>query len=240
MLISNTHITRQLTYKYPKSFGRKGKILTKHRGGGVSTKKILIDFSRNLWNIPAFVYNLEKSSAHSYYLALLVYPGGILSYIPAPEGLKVGQKLVSGANISLKPGNNTYLKNLPLNIKIHNIEAFPGSGARYVRSAGMWAKLLDKDDTRATVLFKNGKKRSFSVYCTATLGQLSNTTYFLKKILYKAGQRRKLGFRPRVRGVAMNAVDHPHGGGKGKKSPKQPNFNFKRKLPKGKKTKKNV
>lgn len=125
-----------------------------------------------------------------------------------------------------------YLKYIPLNIKIYNIESFPRSGAKFIRAAGTWAKIVEKNSNLAKVLFSNGKYKKFSVYCSATIGRVSNINRKQFKTLYKAGQNRTLGFRPSVRGVVMNPVDHPHGGGKGKKSRSVKFYNYVRLLQK--------
>lgn len=240
MLFTKQKYNLNLTYKIVSKFGRsRGKICSKHRGGGLKKKMKIIDYTRNLWNVPAFVLSLEKTKTNSPYLALLLYPIGILTYIIAPKDIKIGSKIFSGDVIPISVGNNTYLKNIPLNLKIHNIESYPNSGAKYIKSAGLWAKIIDKSATHAFVIFKNNTIKKLSIFCTATIGEVSNSSYFSSKLLYKAGQTRKLlNKRPKVRGVAKNPVDHPHGGGNGKKSPKNPNYNFKRKLPKHRKLKK--
>lgn len=225
--------------KKKKNYGRNntGKITVRHRGGSKHKPTArLIDYSRAIWNLPAMVLNLERNFNNSANIALVVYPTGILSYLLAPIGLKPGQKVLAGHHLSPKPGYHTVLKHIPLNYKIHNIEAFPGSGGKYIRSAGTWAKIIEKNPLFALVLLSSGKKKIFNINCSATFGRLSNLNYIKKKKKRKAGDSRKLNIRPSVRGVAMNAVDHPHGGGKGKKSPKNPNYNFSRLLIKGKKT----
>jgi large subunit ribosomal protein L2 len=243
MLINRGTLIKNLS-KYKKKFsGRSstsGKISIRHRGGGKKLRKKIIDNKRFLWNCSSYVFNLEFSHNHSAHLALLVYPIGLISYIIAPSKIKIGDKLTSGEIVPIQLGNNTFLKNIPLNIKIHNIETFPKSGGKLVRAAGAWAKITEKNNKVATLLFKNGKTTKLSIFCTASIGEVSNHKHKVFKVFKKAGDKRAINFRPKVRGVAMNAVDHPHGGGKGKKSPKNPIYNFIRKLPKGKKTKKNV
>jgi len=178
---------------------------------------------------------LEKSNFHSFYVALLSYPFGVLQYITAPVGLRPGSVISNGLN-NFTLGSCSFIKDIPFNIKIYNIEAHPNSGASFIRSAGMWAKILEKTKTYVIVLFKNGLKKKINPYCTACIGQVSNIMHKAKSKLRRAGDSRRLGIRPSVRGVAMNPVDHPHGGGRGKNSPKNPNYNFIRKLPKGRKT----
>lgn len=230
------NISRKLAFKKKKSWGRNftGKITVRHKGS--PTRKTLhriLDYRRFIWNTPALVINLEKTRYLSAKIALIIYPVGIISYILAPRGLRPGNIIMAGKNLPTKIGFNTLLKHIPLNFKIHNVEAFPGSGAKYVRAGGAWAKLLEKSSKYGLLLLNSGKKKKLLLQCAATFGML---TKIRKKKKYKAGDNRREGKRPSVRGIAMNAVDHPHGGGKGKKSPKQPNYNYKRLLIKGKRT----
>lgn len=233
--------TNKLMSYYKKAHGRNslGIITTRHRGGGWKTLFKRVDYSRYLWNVPAYVKSIEKSRHHTCYLALIVYSIGIVSYIIAPENLRVGSLVIAGPNSPKFSGCTSLIKFIPLNIKIHNIESFPGSGGKYIRSAGSWAKILEKKKISATVLFHNGTKKELSLYCSATIGQVSNSLHKHFQLYRNAGSKRRRGFRPKVRGVAMNPVDHPHGGGEGKKSPPSSNYNFIRRLPKGRKTAKN-
>lgn len=227
-----------LTKKFKKAVGRNdsGKITVRHRGGGIKSKEILINYYNHLWNIFGIVRSLEKHKLHNCYVASVYYPCGVNCYIIAAQNLRIGHIIFSGEDGPIKIGSTFLLKNIPLNIKIFNIESFPHSGGKFIRSPGNWAKILEKNNNGAIVIFKNGKKRKFSLDCCATIGRVSNLQSKKNLIAHKAGELRNRNIRPFVRGVAMNPVDHPHGGGKGKKSPKNPNYNFVRKLPKGRKT----
>lgn len=160
---------------------------------------------------------LEKNGAVSPFLALVAYPLGVLTYVVACAGQTVGTKILSGWDIPVKSGNSLPLTKIPLNIKINSLEATPGSGSVYIRTAGNWAIILAKKQNLAKIVFKNGKVKFFNLNCLATVGRVSNTHKGGKK-LRKAGDTKRIGRRPKVRGVAKNPVDHPHGGGKGKKS----------------------
>jgi len=219
-----------------------GRITVRHKGGGVKRNFRLIDFKRALWNVPGIVSSLEYDPNRRAYLALIFYNHiDILSYIVAPEGLQIGESVIAGFGAPTAPGNASLLKFIPLRVKIHNIEGYPTGGAKYCRSAGTWAIILNKRHNVAQLLFSNGKKK-FSLDCLATFGVVSNSLSrsYIKK---KAGYSRLKGIRPCVRGVAMNPVDHPHGGGNGKKSPRAVSMSPWGKLGKGIKTvlrKKNV
>lgn len=158
------------------------------------------------------------------------------SYILAPQGIRPGHVVSSGPFSPVSLGCCLLLKNIPFNTKIHNIESYPMSGGKYARSAGNWATVVERGQDWVMILFHNGKKKKLSSLCSATIGRASNIFYRKRSILFKAGDSRLRGIRPSVRGVVQNPTDHPHGGGKGKKSPKNPNYNFVRKLPKGRKT----
>lgn len=238
MWLKQKYFIPKLIKKIKKDMGRNnlGKITVRHRGGGLKAKEVLIDYSRFLWNIPGIVRSLEKHKLHNCYIAAIYYSCGINSYVIAPENLRPGHVIISNENGSPYLGCSLLLKFMPLNIKIHNIESYPLSGGKFIRSPGNWAKILEKNNKKAILVFKNGKKKIFSLNCCATVGRVSNLQSKKAWIAFKAGTRRNQNIRPHVRGVAMNPVDHPHGGGKGKKSPKNPNYNFIRKLPKGRKT----
>lgn len=238
MWLRRMRLINKLAKKVHKPQGRNhlGKITCRHMGGGIKPKEIIVDFSRVLWNVFGVVRSLEKHKNHSFYIASIFYFCGINSYIIAPENLKPGDLVAAGDFALPSIGSTLLLKDIPFNIKIHNIESFPCSGGKFIRSAGNWAKILEKRDTEVIVLFKNGIKKSFSLHCSATIGRVSNLQHKKANIMFKAGTNRLRGVRPKVRGVVMNPVDHPHGGGKGKKSPKNPNYNFVRRLPKGRKT----
>ena len=181
----------------------------------------MIDFKRKIVDMPAIVQRLEYDPNRSALIALVKYEDSTMSYILAPEGLKIGDQIMStnkADSIDIKPGNTLRLKNIPVGTLIHNIELRPGSGGQMVRSAGTYASLLSKEDERyALVRLVSGEQRKVLLNCRATVGTLSNPEWKNQK-LGKAGRSRWLGRRPAVRGVAMNPVDHPHGGGEGKTS----------------------
>lgn len=196
---------------------RLGRITVRHKGGGLRRVFRVLDHQRTLWNIPGIVLSLERGT-NSYFIAAIVYPIGIITYITAPQGLRIGDKLIAGWTVDSKQvGNAMPLINIPLNIKIHNIEAFPGSGAVYARSAGTFGIVTETSPSKVLVVLASGIKKELSPYCQATIGRVSNVGHRNTKF-FKAGHSRWAGIRPTVRGVAMNAVEHPHGGGKGKKS----------------------
>lgn len=238
MWLQKTFQIPNLVKKIKKAVGRNnfGKITVRHRGGGIKPKEILINYYNHLWNIFGVVRSLEKHKLHNFYIASIYYPCGVSCYIIAAQNLRIGHSVFSGEVGLIKIGSTFLLKNIPLNIKIFNIESFPYSGGKFIRSPGNWAKILEKNNNNAIVIFKNGNRRTFSLNCCATIGCVSNLQSKKNLIARKAGELRNRNVRPSVRGVAMNPVDHPHGGGKGKKSPKNPNYNFIRKLPKGRKT----
>lgn len=192
-----------------------GRITVRHQGGGHKRKYRIIDFKRNKDHILATVKTLEYDPNRSAFIALLSYADGEKRYIIAPDALKVGDVLSSGENAEIHVGNALALKDIPVGSTIHNIELKPGKGAQLVRSAGTFAQLLAKEGRYAHVRLPSGEIRLVLSVCRATLGQVSNLDY--ENVSYgKAGRKRWLGIRPTVRGVAMNPVDHPHGGGEGK------------------------
>jgi len=213
-----------------------GKITVRHRGGGFNCKSTSIDYSRFLWNSPAVVRSLEYHKGVRSYVAAIVYTCGVASYILAPQGLRPGHTVMAGPLSVPSLGSSLLLKDIPFNLKIHNIESFLRSGGKYARAAGAWARVVERGQNSATIVFKNGKRKQLSSFCSATIGKTSNIFYRKRRVMSKAGANRLRGVRPSVRGVVQNPTDHPHGGGKGKKSPKNPNYNFIRKLPKGRKT----
>ncbi|MBC8529847.1 50S ribosomal protein L2 [Christensenellaceae bacterium NSJ-44] len=192
-----------------------GRITVRHRGGGNKRKYRIIDFKRNKDGIPAKVATIEYDPNRSAFIALLNYADGEKRYILAPVGVKVGDTIASGANVDIKPGNAMEMKDMPLGTMIHNIELVPGKGGQMVRSAGVSAQLMAKEGAYATVRLPSGEMRRVSINCRATIGQVSNIDYENVN-LGKAGRKRHMGWRPTVRGVVMNPVDHPHGGGEGK------------------------
>ena len=202
-----------------KSGGRNnnGRITAWHRGGGHKRHYRLIDFKRDKTGIPARVASIEYDPNRSVRIALLHYADGEKRYILAPLNLKVGTTVVSGPDADIQPGNTLPLINIPLGTLIHNIELQPGKGGQIVRSAGTFAQLMAKEDPYALVKLPSGEVRMVLINCKATIGQLGNVDH--ENIsLGKAGRRRWLGRRPTVRGVAMNPIDHPMGGGEGRSS----------------------
>lgn len=205
---------KQLSIGLKKTGGRNhtGHITAYHRGGGHKRKYRLIDWERNLQNLVAKVIRLEYDPNRSAKIALVCYTNGILSYILAPDGLKINDKVVSGFSVPTTVGNTLPLMNIPVGSFIHNIELIPGKGGQLVRSAGTSAQIIKKTENNyILVRLNSSEERLFHGYCRATIGTVSNLDHKLKK-LKKAGQARWLNRRPTVRGVAMNPVDHPHGG----------------------------
>jgi len=194
-----------------------GQITMWNRGGGVKRRYRTIDFRRDKEGIPARVEALEYDPNRSARIARLVYADGERRYILAPHGLQVGQSLVSSVSADIMVGNCLPLRNIPLGTQLHNIELKPGKGGQMVRSAGGSAQLLAKEGTYAQLRLPSGEVRMVHLECRATVGQVGNLDHENIK-LGKAGRARYLGRRPHVRGVAMNPVDHPHGGGEGRTS----------------------
>lgn len=194
-----------------------GRITVRSRGGGA--RKVLrdVDFKRKKHGISAVVERIEYDPNRTAYLALLKYEDGVVSYVLAAEGMTVGQAVESGDAVDIKPGNCMRLKNIPTGTMIHNVELRAGKGGQMARSAGASIQLLGKDDKYAQLRLASGERRMVEVDCFATVGVVSNTDH-KNTSLGKAGRSRWLGRRPHVRGVAMNPVDHPHGGGEGKTS----------------------
>jgi len=210
---------KSLTTALRKSGGRnnKGRITMRHRGGGHKRRYRIIDFKRNKFDIPSKVATIEYDPNRSAYIALLHYTDGEKRYILAPAGLKVGDELISGENVELKIGNSLSLKNIPSGMNVHNVEMIPGKGGQIVRSAGAVARIMARDNGFVTLKLPSGEVRMIPEKCMATLGQVGNRTHN-QVVSGKAGRTRWLGRRPKVRGVAMNPVDHPMGGGEGKSS----------------------
>lgn len=202
-----------------KSGGRNndGKMTMRYLGGGHKKRYRIIDFKRNKHNIPATVKSIEYDPNRSARIALLYYKDGEKRYIIAPEGLKVGDVVESGKGVAPNVGNAMFLSDIPLGTVIHNIELNPGKGASIARSAGTYAQLNARDGKYAIVKMPSGETRMILITCLATIGSVSNSEHNLI-VSGKAGRSRWLGRRPRVRGVVMNPVDHPHGGGEGKTS----------------------
>lgn len=210
---------KSLTKAVHKTGGRNnsGKMTIRNVGGGHKKKYRAIDFKREKHNIPATVKSIEYDPMRTARIALLFYSDGEKRYIIAPQGLKVGQTVVSGAGVAPEVGNCLPLGEIPLGTIIHNIELKPGKGAAMARSAGAYVQLLAREGKYATVKLPSGEMRMVLVTCMATIGTVSNSDHMNVR-LGKAGRNRWLGKRPRVRGVAMNPVDHPMGGGEGKSS----------------------
>ena len=192
-----------------------GRITVRHRGGGNRRKYRIIDFKRQKTEMSATVATLEYDPNRSAFIALIVYEDGTKSYIIAPHGLKVGDKVEAGASADIKPGNALPLINIPTGTFIHNIELYPGKGAQLARSAGNMAQLMAKENGMALLRLPSGELRNVPDSCIATVGQVSNIDHENVKI-GKAGRKRHMGWRPTVRGSVMNPCDHPHGGGEGK------------------------
>ena len=192
-----------------------GRITVRHRGGGNRRKYRVIDFKRDKNDIPATVLTLEYDPNRSAHIALVQYEDGEKRYILAPNGLKVGDTVVSGPNADIKPGNSLPLVNIPVGTFIHNVELYPGKGAQLARAAGIIAQLMAKENGYALVRLPSGELRNVPQECKATIGQVGNIDHENVSI-GKAGRRRHMGWRPTVRGSVMNPCDHPHGGGEGK------------------------
>jgi len=194
-----------------------GRITTRHRGGGHKRRYRLIDFKRNKLGVPAKVAAIEYDPNRTVRIALLHYLDGEKRYILAPQELKVGDQVIAAADADIKPGNSLPLENIPSGTLIHNIELKPGKGGQLARAAGAYAQLMAKEGSYAHLKLPSGEVRMVTINCRATIGQLSNVEQ--ENIsLGKAGRKRWQGRRPRTRGVAMNPVDHPMGGGEGKSS----------------------
>ena len=192
-----------------------GRITVRHQGGGNRTKYRVIDFKRDKMDVPATVLRLEYDPNRSAYIALVEYTDGERRYILAPVGLNVGDTVLSSAAADIKPGNALPLANIPVGTVIHNIELYPGKGAQLVRSAGVAAQLMAKENGMATVRLPSGEYRKVRLNCIACIGQVGNVDH-ANIAVGKAGRKRHMGIRPTVRGSVMNPCDHPHGGGEGK------------------------
>jgi len=208
-----------LLEKQSKSGGRNnaGRVTTRHRGGGHKQHYRIIDFKRNKDGIPGTVERLEYDPNRSAHIALVLYADGERRYIIAAKGVKAGDQLMSGAEAPIRAGNTLKLRNIPLGTQVHCIELKPGKGAQLARSAGASAQLVAREGSYASLRLRSGEMRRVLVECKATVGEAGNSEHSLRK-LGKAGAKRWLGVRPTVRGVAMNPVDHPHGGGEGRTS----------------------
>ncbi len=216
-ILSKVAPEKSLLEPLKKNSGRNsyGRITVRHRGGGNRRKYRVIDFKRQKFDVPATVKTLEYDPNRSAFIALIEYTDGEKAYIIAPQGLKVGDTVVSGANADIKVGNALPLTNIPTGTFIHNIELYPGRGAQLARSAGIMAQLMAKENGMALLRLPSGELRNVPATCMATIGQVGNTDHENVKI-GKAGRKRNMGWRPTVRGSVMNPNDHPHGGGEGK------------------------
>ena len=216
-VLSKVAPERSLLEPMKKHSGRNntGRITVRHQGGGNRTKYRVIDFKRQKTDVPATVKTLEYDPNRSAFIALVEYTDGVKSYIIAPDGLKVGDVIVSSKSADIKPGNCLPFENIPVGTIIHNIEINPGRGAQLVRSAGDYAQLMAKDAQFAQVRLPSGEVRLVRPNCVAVIGQVGNIDHENVHI-GKAGRTRHMGIRPTVRGSVMNPNDHPHGGGEGK------------------------
>jgi len=207
----------KLLEKQKQNAGRnaKGHITTRHKGGGHKQHYRIVDFKRNKDGIPAKVERLEYDPNRSAHLALLLYADGERRYVIAPKGVTVGTPLMNGSDAPIKAGNTLPLRNIPVGTTIHCVEMLPGKGAQLARAAGTSVQLLAREGTYAQLRLRSGEIRKVHVECRATIGEVGNEENNLRSI-GKAGAVRWRGIRPTVRGVAMNPIDHPHGGGEGK------------------------
>ncbi len=210
---------KSLVRKLTKTGGRnnQGRLTMRHRGGGHKQSYRVVDFRRNKDGVPARVERIEYDPNRSAHLALLLYADGERRYIVAPRGLSVGDQVTSGTSAPIRPGNALPLGSIPLGTEVHCIELRPGRGAQMVRSAGGVAQLVAREGRYVTLRLRSGETRRVLVDCRATIGSVGNSEHSLRS-LGKAGANRWRGIRPTVRGVVMNPVDHPHGGGEGRTS----------------------
>lgn len=226
--LSKVKPDKSLTVPLKKKAGRnnKGRLTVRHRGGGHKRRYRIIDFKRNKWDVPAEVVTLEYDPNRSARIAKVVYEDGTKAYIIAPLGLQVGDTIMNGPNAELNPGNALPLRNIPLGMTVHNIELQPGRGGQIARSAGVSAQVLGTEGDYVLLRLPSGETRRVRNDCMATIGQVGNTDHSNVKI-GKAGRKRWMGWRPTVRGSAMDPASHPHGGGEGRTgigmpSPKTP------------------
>ena len=210
---------KTLVSSLKKSGGRNnnGRITSRHRGGGHKRRYRMIDFKRNKFDMVATVERLEYDPNRTAFIALIKYEDGELAYILAPQRLKAGDKVISADKADVKPGNAMPLKNMPIGTIVHNVEMKPSKGGQLARSAGAYIQLVGRDGPNAQLKLSSGELRVVSAECMATVGAVSNADH-QNVVIGKAGRSRWLGRRPKVRGVAMNPVDHPMGGGEGKTS----------------------
>ncbi len=208
-----------LVVKQNKTGGRNsaGRITTRHRGGGHKQRYRIIDFKRDKEGVPGRVERLEYDPNRTAHIALVLYVDGERRYIIAPRGIEIGSPIQSGRDAAIRAGNALPLRNIPVGTQVHCVELKPGKGAQLARSAGASVQIVAREGNYATLRLRSGEMRKVRADCKATVGEVSNQEHSLRT-LGKAGAKRHLGFRPTVRGVAMNPVDHPHGGGEGRTS----------------------
>ncbi len=210
---------KALTEGLTKSGGRNnhGRMTVRHRGGGHKRTYRKIDFKRRKWDVPATVERLEYDPNRTAFIALVKYEDGELAYILAPQRLAAGDVVVAGEKVDVKPGNAMPLRSVPIGTIVHNVELRPGAGGKIARAAGTYVQLVGRDQGYAILRLSSGEQRKVRAECMATVGAVSNPDN-QNQTLAKAGRSRWLGRRPHVRGVVMNPVDHPHGGGEGRTS----------------------
>ena len=224
ILVEKSHLwkgnsIKSLTVKHSSTGGRnnQGRITSRRMGGGAKRKYRIIDFKRNKFDISCEVIRIEYDPNRSAFISLVKYDDGEFRYIISPQKISVGEKIISSQNAEIKEGNCLPIKNIPVGTSIHNIELKPGAGGQLARSAGTSAQIMSKEDVFVQIRLVSGEIRLINKNCLATVGVVSNSDNKNIK-LGKAGRNRYLGIRPKVRGVVMNPVDHPHGGGEGRTS----------------------
>ncbi len=230
---------KSLTVGLTKSGGRNntGHITSRHIGGGHKRKYRMIDFKRTKFDVVGTVERIEYDPNRTAFIALVKYEDGELAYILAPQRLAEGDKIVASEKADVKPGNAMPLKNIPVGTIVHNVELKPGKGGQLARAAGSYVQIVGRDAGYAQIKLSSGELRLVRGECIATIGAVSNTDHSNTN-LGKAGRKRWLGRRPKVRGVVMNPVDHPHGGGEGKTSGGRPSVSPQGRITKGKPTRK--
>ncbi|MGB0452318.1 MAG: 50S ribosomal protein L2 [Bacteriovoracaceae bacterium] len=224
-VLSNEELTKGV--KGPKSLSKgksasngrnnHGRITVRHRGGGVKRRYRVVDFKRNKLDIPGTVKAITYDPNRTCNLALIAYADGEKRYILAPANLKVGDKVIASEEADIKTGNSKTLASIPVGTLVHNVELHPGAGGQFARSAGSYIQVMAKEGNSVLLRMPSGELRKVKNNCRATIGQVGNKDHELR-VIGKAGRKRKMGFRPTVRGVVMNPVDHPHGGGEGRTS----------------------
>jgi large subunit ribosomal protein L2 len=218
--------------------GGGGRVAVRFRGGGAKRLYRMVDFKRRKFDVPGVVERLEYDPNRTAFIALVKYADGEVAYILAPQRLKTGDEVIAAERADVKPGNAMPLRGMPIGTIIHNVELKPLKGGQIARSAGTYAQLVGRDAGYAQIRLNSGELRMVQDSCMATVGAVSNPDH-MNEVLGKAGRRRHMGFRPHVRGVAMNPVDHPHGGGEGRTSGGRHPVSPTGKPTKGSKTRKN-